>query len=102
MPNAVERAKEFMDQSYREHKKIADEQIDAELSKLEKLEERHKAHIQNKYEQMSFIGKERRKDQEDRKIEEIFQEFVTWVTDSMEIQQESYLRVIAVFQGVKA
>ena len=35
-------------------------------------------------------------------IEEIFKEFYTWVRDSMEIQKESYLRVIAVFQGVKA
>ena len=51
---------------------------------------------------MSFIGKERRKDQEDRKIEEIFQEFVTWVTESMEIRKQPYIRVIAVFQGVKA
>ena len=102
MPDAIERAKEFMDRSYHAYKDFSNEQVDAELDKLAKLEKRHKEHIKVKYEQMSFIGKERRKDQEDRKIEEIFQEFVTWVTDSMEIQQESYLRVIAVFQGVKA
>ena len=35
-------------------------------------------------------------------IDEIFKEFYDWVEDSMEIRDKPYIRVIAVFQGVKA
>ena len=102
LPDVIHRAISEMDRSYHAYKDFTDEQVFAELEKLMKLEKRHKKHIQEKYEQMSFIGKERRKDQEERKIEEIFKEFYAWVKDSMEIQDQPYLRVIAVFQGVKA
>ena len=102
LPDVIRRASSEMDRSYRGYKEFSEDQILAELDKLMKLEKRHKQHIQEKYEQLSFIGKERRRDQEERKIEEIFKEFYDWVKDSMEIQDQPYLRVIAVFQGVKA
>ena len=102
LPDVISRAKAEMNRSYSEYKEFSDNQVLAEMAKLLKLEERHKQHIQQKYEQMSFVGKERRKDQEERKIEEIFKEFYDWVRDSMEIREQSYIRVIAVLQGVKA
>ena len=102
LPDVIQRAKAEMDRSYEAYKDFSDEQVYAELGKLDKLKERHKQHIQQKYEQLSFTGKERRKDQEERKIDEIFKEFYDWVEDSMEIRDKPYIRVIAAFQGVKA
>lgn len=102
LPDVIQRANEYMMRSYKAYKDLSDDQVLAELDKLMKLEQRHKEHIREKYEQLSFAGKERRKDQEERKIDEIFKEFYTWVKESMEIQDKPYLRVIAVFQGVRA
>ena len=59
-------------------------------------------HVWEKYEQLSMFGKERKRDQEVRHIDELFDEFFTWVKESMEIQDNPYIRVIAVFTGVKA
>ena len=97
LPDVIQRANEYMMRSYKAYKDLSDDQVLAELDKLMKLEQRHKEHIREKYEQLSFAGKERRKDQEERKIDEIFKE-----KESMEIQDKPYLRVIAVFQGVRA
>lgn len=102
LPDVIRRAKAVMKDSYQTYKDGPYTQIYAELAKLETLEKRHKERIQEKYEQLTFAGKERRKDQEERKIDEIFKEFYEWVNDSMEIQENPYLRVIAAFQGVKA
>lgn len=102
LPDVIRRSKAVTDESYLKYKEHSDDQIYAEMAKLEMLEKRHKEHIREKYEQLTFAGKERRRDQEERKIDEIFQEFYTWVNESMEIQKDSYLRVIAVFQGVSA
>ena len=102
LPDVIQRANEYMMRSYKAYKDLSDDQVLAELDKLMKLEQRHKEHIREKYEQLSFAGKERRKDQEERKIDEIFKEFYSWVKESMEIQDKPYLRVIAVFQGVRA
>ena len=46
--------------------------------------------------------KERKRDQEERRIDDLFQKFFTWVEESMEIQDNPYIRIIAVFAGVKA
>ena len=102
LPDVISHANEIMMRSYQAYKDFMNDQIYAEMDKLEKLEKRHREHIRQKYEQLSFTGKERRKDQEERKIEEIFQEFYDWVNDSMEIQDKPYLRVVAVFKGVGA
>lgn len=99
LPIAIDQARKVMSNSYKKRKELADAQIYAEMGKLMTLENRHKAHINEKYEQLSFIGKERRRDKELRHIEDIFKEFYAWVRESMEIQDNPYIRVIAVFTG---
>ena len=58
------------------------------------------AHIEQKYEQLSIFGKEKRKDAETRHIEAIFKEFEDWVRDGVEIENVPYIRIIAAFTGV--
>ena len=89
-------------QDYKEKTERIDGPIYTEMQKLDALKDRHMHHVWEKYEQLSMFGKERKRDQEVRHIDELFGEFFTWVKESMEIQDNPYIRVIAVFTGVKA
>jgi len=100
--DVIDHAREFMSESCVAYKERTDGPIYSELEKLENLRTRHLHHIWAKYEQLSIFGKERKRDQEVRHIDDLFDEFYTWVKESMEIQDNPYIRVIAVFTGVKA
>ena len=104
LPDVIAKSREMMSESCNAYTKRTEDPIYAEMEKLEKLKERHMSHIQEKYEHLSFfeIVKERKKEQEVRYIDELFEEFFTWVKESMEIQDNPYIRVIAVLTGVKA
>lgn len=69
-------------------------QIYEELDKLIELEARHKDY------QLSLFEDERRKSAKEREVERIFNEFTTWVSDTLEIGDKPYLRIVAVLTGV--
>lgn len=78
-------------ESYR-HK--IDPQISEELDKLAELEGKHKEY------QVSLFESERKKGEQERKVEEIFSKFADWVKDTLEIENNPYLRIVAVLKGV--
>jgi hypothetical protein len=82
-------AKHYKDYSDMTNPKICDE-----LEKLQELEQRHKNY------QMSLFEDERRKSEKERMVEKIFNDFVDWVKDTLEIEDNPYIRVIAVLTGV--
>ena len=102
LPQVVAQSTAILTDSYKQYKAQADDQIYAEMEKLETLKARHQEHIRMKYEQLSFFGKNQRQDQENRHVDEIFEEFFTWVKETMEIQNNPYIRITAVFTGVDA
>ena len=102
LAEAVRQARTHMSDTVKAYRKMTEDPILAELGKLEALKERHEAHLQQKYEQLSFFGKEKRQDAEQRHIDKIFDEFFEWVNESMEIEDVPYIRIIAVFTGVEA
>ena len=102
LPEVVHHALSLMTSTFKAYKDLSEDSILAELGKLEALKARHESHLQEKYEQLSFFGKEKRQDAEQRHIEKIFKEFYTWVDESMEIENVPYIRIIAAFMGVEA
>lgn len=100
--DVVQRVREEMTKSCKAYSAATDPQIDHELDKLAELEKRHMDRLNLKYEQLSMFGAEQRKEREQRKIDEQFNRFINWVQDSMTIQNNPYIRIIAVFTGVKA
>jgi len=83
----------------RHYKQYNDEmapKINDELNKLAELEGRHKSY------QMSLFEDERRKSEKERMVEAIFNNFADWVRDTLEIEDNPYIRVIAVVTGVNA
>ena len=102
LSDAVEMAKAHMTECVNDYRERTDLPILREWDKLDELKKRHMAHIEQKYEQLSIFGKDKRKDAETRHIDTIFKEFEDWVRDGVEIENTPYIRIIAAFTGVKA
>ena len=102
LSDAVEKAKAHMTQCVKDYRERTDLPILREWEKLDELKKRHMQHIEQKYEQLSIFGKDKRKDAETRHIDTIFKEFEDWVRDGAEIENTPYIRIIAAFTGVKA
>ncbi|MBR2781272.1 MAG: hypothetical protein IKD81_07680 [Eubacteriaceae bacterium] len=100
LSDAVEMAKVHMTECVKEYRGRTDEPVLREWDKLDELKKRHLEHIEQKYEQLSLFGSNKRKDAETRHIEAIFTEFETWVKDSVEIEDVPYIRIVAAFMGV--
>ena len=100
LQSAVEAAKAHMTKCVLDYRDRTDGPVLREWDKLDELKKRHMEHIEEKYEQLTYFGKEKRKDAETRHIDTIFTEFETWVRDSMEIEDVPYIRIIAAFTGV--
>ena len=100
---AVAQAKRVMTEAAQAYTKGPYEKIYPELEKLENLKARHEAHLEAKYKQLTFFGKQKQKDAEQRRIDQIFKAFFEWVQESMDIEADHpYIRIAAAFMGVNA
>lgn len=86
-----------MNFKYSDYKNAVDPKICDEVDKLEKLEEKH-----HRFYQESLFANHRDKEEKDREINDMFDELVQWVHDTLEIQDNPYIRVIAALKGVKS
>ncbi|MDR2043659.1 MAG: DEAD/DEAH box helicase [Clostridium sp.] len=91
---AVADAEVVLKRHFTEYNEATDPKIYAELEKLDELQRRHKNY------QMSLFEDERRKSEKERMVEKVFNDFVDWVKDTLEIEDNPYIRVIAVLTGV--
>lgn len=92
--SVVEDAKIVLKKHYTEYNDAMTPKINAELDKLDELKGRHMSY------QLSLFEDERRKSESERRVEKLFNDFVEWVNDSLEIEDNPYIRVIAVLTGV--
>ncbi len=99
LQDVVEQAKHIMTQKCAEYKSNIDPYIYEEMERLEVLENRHKD-AQLSIFDMKIAGMQRKKSQKEREIEKIFDDFMTWEKDTLEIEEKPYIRIIAVITGV--
>lgn len=99
LQDVVEQAKHIMTQKCAEYKSNIDPYIYEEMERLEALENRHKD-AQLSIFDMKIAGMQRKKSQKEREIEKIFDDFMTWEKDTLEIEEKPYIRIIAVITGV--
>lgn len=90
----VANAKLHLDEQYKKYQTAMTPLLDAEVEKLIGLHEKHK-----KYYQMTLFEQERKLNEQERKIDELFDKFTNWVRDTLTIQNNPYIRVIAVLMG---
>lgn len=94
LTSVVSNAKEVLKRHIEEYRNRINPQINMEIDKLAELEERHKNY------QLSLFEDERRKSAKEREVERVFNGFTEWVKDTLEIENNPYLRIIAVLTGV--
>ena len=94
LPDVVEHAKEYLHGSFRQYETRMTPLLDEELDKLAELESRHKDY------QLSLFESERKKSEQERMVDELFDKFINWVTDTLTIQNNPYIRIVAVLKGV--
>ena len=94
LQDAVEQAKAYLGIRYEEYQQRMNPQIDEEINKLADLEEKHKDY------QMSLFESERKRSEQERKVDQLFEQFTNWVRDSLTIQDNPYIRIIAAIKGV--
>ncbi|MBQ7433826.1 MAG: DEAD/DEAH box helicase [Lachnospiraceae bacterium] len=94
LPDVVEHAKEHMQMFYEQYSDRMNPLLDEELDKLASLEEKHK------YYQLSLFESERKKSEQERMVDELFDKFTNWVTDTLSIQNNPYIRIVTVLKGV--
>jgi len=93
--DVVSKAKEFLSSKYREYKDRIDPQIDEEINKLGELEQKHKSY------QLSLFESEKSKDAAERRVDRLFDSFEKWVKETLTIQDNPYIKIVAIFKGVE-
>ena len=95
LPDVVKQAQFYMEKHAEEYETVMNPKLNQELEKLDELEKRYGAEI-------SLFQEGRLKRKKQREIDELFDSFVNWVTDTLTIQKENpYLKVLAVVCGVE-
>jgi superfamily II DNA or RNA helicase len=101
VPPAVETAREWMVALRDEKNDELNENLNDRLQELETLQNEHERYLERKYADSdrpaSIIEPEKQKER--REIEQIFDDFFEWAEDTMTIEEEAYIQVIAVLTG---
>lgn len=94
LQDAVEHAMEYLHGYYQQYQSRMNPLLDEEIDKLAELEAKHKDY------QLSLFGSERKKSEQERMVDELFDKFTSWVTDALSIQNNPYIRIVTVLKGV--
>ena len=65
------------------------------MNKLVDLQSKH-----HEYYQLTLFEQERKLEEKERSVDELFDRFISWVTDTLTIQNNPYIRIVAVLTGV--
>ena len=95
LENVVSEAKEYLDTYYKKYEQTMNPLLDEEVDKLIGLQNKHK-----EYYQLTFFDHQRELEEKKRSVDELFDRFTKWVTETLTIQNNPYIRVVTVLMGV--
>lgn len=101
LPAAVEEARRIMKDRSEEYRSGMYGKLNEHLDRLSALRQRQYAEISRRAANSRTGEKavQAEKEREQRAVDRIFDEYVDWVTETMEIEAEAYVRVAAVLKG---
>lgn len=91
--NVVEHSKEYLEEHYNRYINEINPLLGKKVDKLAELEERHKKHCYQTTDKNKLDAKL-------REIDNIFVNFTDWVTQTLTIKNNPYIRIISVIMGV--
>ena len=95
LENVVSEAKEYLDTYYKKYEQTMNPLLDEEVDKLIELQNKHK-----EYYQITLFDDQRKLEEKERSVGELFDCFTNWVTETLTIQNNPYIRVVTVLMGV--
>ncbi|RKM63017.1 DEAD/DEAH box helicase [Butyrivibrio sp. XB500-5] len=99
LSDVIAHAQKLMADKCAEYKEKTDPYVYEEMERLEQLKARHKE-AQLSFADLGVKGFERKKSEKEREIDNIFENFMDWEKDTLEIEENPYIRIIAVVTGV--
>ena len=96
LPDVIEQAKKNLNIHFEEYQKKTNPQIDEEVEKLEQLRQK-----KMDYQQSLFSNDERFMSEAERKVNKIFDDFVNYVTETLTIKDNPYIKIVAVLTGAQ-
>ena len=93
--DVVAQAKVHLDEHYTRYQTDMSPLLDEEVDKLIELQEKHK-----EYYQLTLFEHERKLKEQERRVDELFDQFMNWVKETLTIQNNPYIRVVSVLMGV--
>ncbi len=96
LPTAIDEAKKHIEIKRDEFSDEMDSKLLEQLEKLDKLKERHLGQLELDFSQ------DTKKMQKQREIKNIFDDYDAWIKETMEIEKEPFIQVIAVLKGANS
>jgi len=95
LPKAVQQARDYMSEERNAFEEVINEKLNEQLNALERLKTKHHEQLE-----LFYVDKKQlsRKEQEKREIDRTFDEFWTWVEDTMTTDDNPFIQVIAVLK----
>lgn len=92
--DVVHQAKDYLHGFYLRYQERINPLLDEEIDKLAELETKHTDY------QLSLFESERKRSEQERMVDALFEKFRIWVTDALSIQNNPYIRIVTVLKGV--
>lgn len=93
--DVVMQAKTYLTERYQQYQSEMNPKLDAEVDKLIELQEKHK-----EYYQTTLFEHERQLQEQERRVDKLFDDFTNWVKETLTIQNNPYIRIVSVLMGV--
>ncbi|MCD8300039.1 MAG: ATP-dependent helicase, partial [Clostridiales bacterium] len=95
LEDVVDQAKIHLDGYYKKYQDEMNPLLDEELDKLSELEDRHR-----EYYKKTLSENKRKLGEQERRVDDLFNMFADWVTDTLTVQNNPYIRIVTVLMGV--
>lgn len=95
LPDVVVKAKKQLSGYFEQYQENMNPLLDKEVDKLIELQRRH-----HEYVQLTLFDNERKRSEQERRVDELFDQFVNWVRDTLSIQNNPCIRIVTVLMGV--
>ena len=95
LEDVVAKAKDYLKEKYKAYQDRIDPLLDKEVDKLINLQKKH-----HEYYRVKLSEYERKREEKERSVDKLFEEFIEWVKETLTIQDNPYIRIVAVFTEV--
>lgn len=95
LEDVVVEAKTVLNGYYKKYEQTMTPLLDEEIDKLIELQSKH-----HEYYQLTLFEQKRKLEEKERSVDELFDQFTNWVTETLTIQNNPYIRVVTVLMGV--